>query len=282
MELPITEATNWFEISNADNDVLSLSCDVEFDFDEKMDTESESSTSDEDLDKEDGINVLLPASIETRLEIINLKSNILPEKKLVTIELEKSVLQLGADTPLSPTLRNLIWKTAFVPKTQLSRFAAASIVENILETKDSRFQIKPSDRTIAFFGAVFRKPAFFAPSLQAIEKDIENKRNINQKLNVNTHLPYHIYHDFSVIIMKGSKVVDYAVHAEFGNINEVLRKHEPETVYFLGHKDSSLARFLSYRYQPFAEHSTRTFYGLDFQMNYQILQFCEKSFAQSF
>lgn len=75
----------------------------------------------------------------------------------------------------------------------------------------------------------------------------------NKKPMTNTIFGLYQYCDFSVMIIRDNRVVDYAVHGVHSNIAETITRHKPEVVYYNAQPDDALDVFVRYEWQPFYE-----------------------------
>lgn len=65
------------------------------------------------------------------------------------------------------------------------------------------------------------------------------------------HTNQYIYTNFALAIIRNGKLVDYAIHNKFSNINYLVDNYKPKKIFYNSFPNSSLDVFLRYEYNPF-------------------------------
>lgn len=211
--------------------------------------------------------------------IVNLNTT-----KVIAVFINAHILLIPYYMQISNQLKNLIWFSPFsdnfIPNT-INSFRYQHVFENVLNSL-SKTQLKLlngadiDDKVIAFFGARYIKPT-------------NNQILINKNL-LTKHCPqppnrhresfqkFYIYSEFTLIIMKNKKLLDYTIHGINGNITALIEKYNPSQIFYAGlpHADP-LEIFLNYNYQPFAKYK-HLFQKISItsQEKHNVVQFCER------
>lgn len=241
----------------------------------EVDDDNDGQLDDSSDNDDDGIDVFIGLDLEIKNEIKQLLKNITPRLDGVTIEVNGSLIAVPKDVAISQRLRTMVWG-AHLMRTQTKpyRFLNANEFETILK-QNPKFAVPTDGKTIGFFGAIYAKPGrtTYITNSTFVDKSI-NHRNSYQHLNQdNTNRSYHIYKEFTLIIMRDGRVLDMAVHGSIGNLEVLVENYKPTEIYCLGSEQTSLWHFIQYKYQPFSSFS-HLFKFLPVNFNYEVIQFC--------
>lgn len=142
----------------------------------------------------------------------------------ITVCINSRIICISIHQPISLALQERLWKKS-PSVTHSYKIFDTDVLENCMsEKKASNYD----DRTIGFFAGHYGKLG---------EQSKE----------------YHIYNEFSIIIVKNKKILDFATNGVAGDINYLIEKYlkDLSKIYFYSQEDSSLISFLNFVGQPF-------------------------------
>lgn len=185
---------------------------------------------------------LRPDDVELNNEIDRLiaKSVNLRTSKVITVFVRNTLILVPTDVPISSRLADCVWPAE---KTHtVYRFNNIDLFNSLLP-ETNRLE------TMAFFSARYKKVCV-GPKQQYRPLQTTHHR-LEPPVAQNASSGQYLYDDFSLVIVKGGKVVDAAIHGVRGNINDLVAKYKPRRVYCNTMPNDALDVFLHYPYQPF-------------------------------
>lgn len=183
---------------------------------EKTNVETDDNEDDSD---DDDINVIVPNFKSVEKEITELIKNSIKTKSnenYINIFINTDLICVNSKTVLSPALQNLVWVRCS-NDTHNFKIIRQELLEKIIQEGGKDY----NNETIAFFGALFDKPY----------KQF-----------------YKVYKEFSIVIVKDFKILDFATNGVAGDIARLIEKYNLKKIFF----DQSVLPFLDHPSQPFA------------------------------
>lgn len=216
---------------------------------------TEYTNNDDDILLRSEIEKIKQISIDSTVETIAAYDNI-----------KNIVFYIPIDLPISSRLRDYLWNTSCICENEPLRFESCDVFEEFLEKKYKTF----SNDCIGFFGYHYWKNG---KTFKLTPKDgkIGNKPEREKTLH-----GCFVFDDFSLIIMKNGKIIDYAIHGVENNVNEIIRKYKPIKIFYSGKSNDPISVFLKYKYQPFSEFS-ESFVPIQMYLKkYVVIQNCKR------
>lgn len=176
-----------------------------------------------DDDSDDDVNVIVPNIKHVEKEITELIKNSIKTRSnenYINIFINSDLICVGSQTVISTTLQNLLWRRCYTD-THNYKIIRQELLEKILQNGGKHY----NNETIAFFGAIFEKPY----------KQF-----------------YKVYKEFSIVVVKDFKILDFATNGVAGDIARVIEKYNLKKIYFHSPEKSALLSFLDHPSQPFA------------------------------
>lgn len=180
---------------------------------------------------------------------------------------KKIIFPIPINFEISSRLIDYLWNKPCIEKNEPLKFQNQDSFEKYLGDKYKNF----TNEHIGFFGFHYWKSG---KTFKLTHKD----GKFGNKPESPRILPgCFVFDDFSLVIMKSGKVVDYAIHGVENNINEVIRKYQPSVILYPGREEDPISTFLKYKYQPFSEFSN-TFIPIQFNKfkKYRVIQNCNR------
>lgn len=193
------------------------------------------------------------------------KISIYNTKKSVAICVNRRIYFIPDNLAISTRLCNVAWKNPKMVCSAPIKFFNFQNFESELESKNIGF----SDEYVGFFGAHYWKHSNI---YDLTTKD--GRFGHKPKYIDNLHECF-IYDDFTLIIMKNGKIIDYAIHNFKNNINELIRRYNPKKVYYAGQVGQPIHTFVNYNYQPFSEFNEK-FCPIQIDRIFGVLPYCER------
>lgn len=242
------------------NDVLCLKVDY---------SDIGSNNSSDDDDDDDGINIVIDAdAIKTRnstdrqVELDRIQS-ILSNTCNDDNEIQREIQTLVSKSLKAPLMAKYI--TVFVD----NRFLVIDYKTELTDRLKSYIWRTPKPfvhRSLPFIESIneFIKPNLALPDVYAVfsvkyERINNAKRPHNQHLITTRVRPQkhnnalYIYTDFSILIVKHGKIVDYAIHGVHSSIHGAVEYWKPKQIIYNAEPSDPLDSFLHYKHQPFYE-----------------------------
>lgn len=279
------------------NDVLSLKIDCsDLGSDSNDEQDHNCGNPDEDDEDDDGINVIIDTDaikrkrtndrsdeleriqtilnsayidddeIQREIQTLVTKSLHAPVmSKYITVFVDNRFLVIDYDTPLTDRLKSYIWR----PSKPFVR------------------------RSLPFIESMnkFIKPNLAMPDVYAVfsvkyERVNNLKRPISNQQPITTrprpqkrNNALYIYTDFSILIVKNGKIVDYAIHGVHSSIQGAVEHWEPKQIFYNAEPNDPLDSFLHYKHQPFYGLIYKTGTPMKLYRNQQVicLALCERN-----
>lgn len=247
------------------------------------------------------------SDIALQSEINNLikKSININNRDTVTVMCQNQTLLIQNKTEISSRLASLIWGTPMMyqknmpPSIENLNGFITQLQNNCsMHCSDAYCDGTNISETIGVFAATYQKCATHMSSdnLQknrqcsnnnsgssSNSSNSNNSSSTNNNNDVLKNKRYNIglyrYYDFTLLILKDGKIIDYAIHGVRSNLNDLINEHNPRKIYCNVTTGDALDIFLNYEYQPFYS----TMYGRMHKLKlspleiYNFLYFCERS-----
>lgn len=164
------------------------------------------------------------------------------------------LMLISSKTVLSSRAVDMLWRTpkAYKP-TYLSMSETCEVVKQLscnLVPRVLDANILPTD-TFAIFSAKYTK--IHSPVNPLDFKTYYNNSSNNDGFTAfkNSTSGIYRYEDFSLLIIREGKIVEYATHGVQSNINELLRIYNPKKIFYNATKGDALDTLLKYAHSPF-------------------------------
>lgn len=235
-----------------------------------IDTASDGYSSDIALQSE--INALIRKSI-------NIKNT-----NTITVMCQNQMLILENNTQISSRLASMIWGTPLMYQKNLP--ANIETLNEFIGTLQDKCSMKCTDtycdgtniaETVGLFAATYRKNA---TSIDSSDRHTRMQQHQHQQSRrTNNNIGLYRYYDFTLLILKNGKIIDYAIHGVRSNINDAIAEHKPSKIYCNVMQGDALDTFLRYECQPFYGSMYGRMHRLKLNIldMYNFLWFCERS-----
>lgn len=222
--------------------------------------------------------------IELQSELNNLvrKSINIKNPNTVTVMCQNQMLIIENCTSISSRLASLIWGTPLAyQKINATKLDTINGFVEELQTKcsmqctDTYCDGTSINETVGLFAATYRKNATYMSSSDNMPSTSHhNNGGSNRRHNIGVYQ----YYDFTLLILKNGKIIDYAIHGVRSNINDAIAEHNPTKIYCNIASGDALDIFLNYEYQPFYTTMHGRIHPLKLQPieMYNFLWFCER------
>lgn len=242
------------------DDVLSLNVDC-----------SDIATDDDLSDSDDDINVIIDAQaikdrpnrideykliqqflnnakieddeLQVEIELLVTKSIESPMMhKHITVFVDNRYLIVDYNTKISDRLKSYIWHTS-----------KPYLYKPLIYIDSLNNFIKPN-ASLPDVYAVFSVKYDRVNNVKSQKfNNIKTQQMIKHKYRFQNNNALYIYIDFSILIIKDGKIVDYAIHGIHSSIRETVDRWKPSQIIYNAEPNDPLDTFLHYEHQPFYE-----------------------------
>lgn len=270
----------------------------------------------DDEDEDDGINVIIgnpkelgridnlikssdvyslysnDLAIQSELRDLVRKSINPKSTKFITVKVQNQTILIPNDVPISSRLASLLWAKA----KEYCRMTLPSQDEfnkNMVETRKVCGVYNatypgdvPISNKIGIFSMKYKKNILAQDVALSVAASTSSSAN-NSSVNIYDtegfkHCSSGIYQycDFAVLIIENGEVIDYAIHGYSSNINECIKRHNPEKIFYNANVGDAFDVFMKYPYQPFYEATSGRAFPLKIhrlQENFNSISFCERN-----